>query len=174
VLSGTNVVQGIGQMLVLAVGPNRYFVRNNIDDDQRDEEESALQVKLEDFSSQIKILATVAAVLVTCIKWGRITLELILMQDLLFSTSEGWKESIKILYYKPNSDELDYLMIANYYINGFLLLLTILVVSVPEGLDIAASMSMALSINRLLENGILVKNVRALESIGSLDRLVFD
>ena len=65
-------------------------------------------------------------------------------------------------------------MIANYYINGFLLLLTILVVSVPEGLDIAASMSMALSINRLLENGILVKNVRALESIGSLDRLVFD
>ena len=38
-------------------------------------------------------------------------------------------------------------MIANYYINGFLLLLTILVVSVPEGLDIAASMSMALSIN---------------------------
>jgi len=47
-------------------------------------------------------------------------------------------------------------------------------VSVPEGLDIAAKMSMALSINKLIENGILVKNVRALESIGSLDRLVFD
>jgi len=47
-------------------------------------------------------------------------------------------------------------------------------VSVPEGLDIAAKLSMALSINKLIENGILVKNVRALESIGSLDRLVFD
>lgn len=33
---------------------------------------------------------------------------------------------------------------------------------------------MALSIRKLLESGILVKNVRALEAIGNLDLLVFD
>lgn len=55
-----------------------------------------------------------------------------------------------------------------------LLLFTILVVSIPEGLNIAGTMSMALSIRRLIENGILVKNVRALETIGNLDLLVFD
>jgi len=47
-------------------------------------------------------------------------------------------------------------------------------VSIPEGLDIAGTMSMALSIRKLLESGILVKNVRALEAIGNLDLLVFD
>jgi len=47
-------------------------------------------------------------------------------------------------------------------------------VSIPEGLDIAGIMSMALSISRLLDCGILVKTVGALESIGNLDILVFD
>lgn len=46
--------------------------------------------------------------------------------------------------------------------------------SIPEGLNIAGTMSLALSIKKLIENGILVKNVRALESIGNLDLLVFD
>lgn len=49
-----------------------------------------------------------------------------------------------------------------------------MVVSIPEGLNIACTMSLALSVNRLIENGILVKNVRALEQIGNLDLLVFD
>lgn len=89
------------------------------------------------------------------------------------SVSDEWKNNIKDLYILED-ESFNWLQITNYYINGLLLLFTILMVSVPEGLDIAAKMSMALSINKLIENGILVKNVRALESIGSLDRLVFD
>jgi len=54
------------------------------------------------------------------------------------------------------------------------MLFTILVVSIPEGLDIAGTMSMALSIRSLLDCGILVKSVGALESIGNLDILIFD
>lgn len=46
----------------------------------RDEEESALQVKLDRFSEQIKILATVAAVMITVIKWGRTTVEMLLLK----------------------------------------------------------------------------------------------
>lgn len=42
----------------------------------REEEESALQINLENFSKNIKILATVSAVLITLIKWIRISIEL--------------------------------------------------------------------------------------------------
>jgi len=49
----------------------------------RDEEESSLQAKLDRFSEQIKILATVAAVLITVIKWGRTTVEMLLLKGYL-------------------------------------------------------------------------------------------
>lgn len=111
--------------------------------------------------------------LITVIKWGRITVEILLLKDYPYKATDSWKSSISDLYLNDDGS-FNWYVISNYYINGLLLLFTILMVSVPEGLDIAAKMSMALSINKLIENGILVKNVRALESIGSLDRLVFD
>lgn len=61
----------------------------------RDEEESALQVKLDKFSEQLKIIATVAAVLITVIKWGRITVEMLLLKDTLYKPTDAWKDSIK-------------------------------------------------------------------------------
>jgi len=48
------------------------------------------------------------------------------------------------------------------------------VVAIPEGLEIAPAMSMALSLEQLLHENIIVKGVGALESIGTLDLLVFD
>lgn len=98
VLSGTNVMQGIGQMLVLAVGEKRYYERQGFDKDIRPEEESALQVKLDKFSEQLKIIATVAAVLITVIKWGRITVEMLLLKDYPYKASDSWKNSIRGLY----------------------------------------------------------------------------
>jgi len=53
-------------------------------------------------------------------------------------------------------------------------MITIIIVSIPEGLRLAADISAALSFEKLLEKGILVKNISALESAGSLDRVVFD
>jgi len=63
-------------MLVLAVGDNRYIDRNNIQYFQRDEEESTLQINLEKFGKNIKIFATIGAVLITLIMWIRISVEL--------------------------------------------------------------------------------------------------
>lgn len=63
----------------------------------RDEEESSLQVKLDRFSEQIKILATVVAVLITVIKWGRTTVEMLLLKGYLMNVSDDWKNAIKDL-----------------------------------------------------------------------------
>jgi len=60
----------------------------------RDEEESSLQVKLDRFSEQIKILATVVAVLITVIKWGRTTVEMLLLKGYLMNVSDDWKKAI--------------------------------------------------------------------------------
>ena len=54
----------------------------------RDEEESSLQVKLDRISEQIKILATVVAVLITVIKWGRTTIEMLLIKGYLMNVSD--------------------------------------------------------------------------------------
>ena len=46
--------------------------------------------------------------------------------------------------------------------------IALLIVCVPEGLPLALSMSMAFSIDRLIEDNLLIKNLEALEISGSL------
>lgn len=45
---------------------------------------------------------------------------------------------------------------------------------IPEGLKTSADISNALSVEKLQEEGILIKNLCAFENVGSIDRLVFD
>jgi len=78
----------------------------------RDEEESSWQVKLDRFSEQIKILATVVAVLITVIKWGRTTVEMLLLKGYLMNVSDKWKKAITNLYISED-DSFNWFQITN-------------------------------------------------------------
>jgi P-type E1-E2 ATPase len=49
--------------------------------------------------------------------------------------------------------------------------LVLLIVAIPEGLPLAVSIAMALSINYMKEDMILIKNVEALQTCAMLDEL---
>jgi len=56
-------------------------MRKDIRQFQRDEEESSLQVNLDKFSNNIKRMATISAVLISLIKFIRISIELLFVSQ---------------------------------------------------------------------------------------------
>jgi len=137
-------------------------------------EDSNLQVSLGNISQTITNIATISAILIVLIMWLRVTIELAIIssQQKPDVDSDWWLSVVKLYV---NSETKQFTVdVVKFYFQGLLLLFTIMVVAIPEGLLISGYMSMALSIRKLIEAGIYVKNVYALESIGNLDLLVFD
>lgn len=103
----------------------------------------------------------------------RVFIELYLISDSATFVSDSWKTEMKKLYHH-GSDGLSIRILIQEIVQGFILMLVIFVICIPQGLRKTIKISKALSANKLLEDGIFVKNIQSLESIGSLDRVIFD
>jgi len=76
VLANSCVVDGIGQMIVLAVGQNTFKSRNNVITFEEPLKKSCLQQKIDDFFALIKTLAYILSLGICIIKLLRVFIEL--------------------------------------------------------------------------------------------------
>eukprot|EP00002_Diphylleia_rotans_P008170 TRINITY_DN1790_c0_g3_i1.p1 TRINITY_DN1790_c0_g3~~TRINITY_DN1790_c0_g3_i1.p1 ORF type:complete len:1051 (-),score=276.69 TRINITY_DN1790_c0_g3_i1:502-3654(-) len=171
-LSNTKVMEGSGKMIVVAVGQNsqagiiktliitgKFSTATNqgaTEGEQKKTEEeeeevseggSVLQEKLEDLAILIGKIGTVVA----------ITAVLIMIIRLLAKKPDDW-----------SSDEFNDLI--RFFITG----ITILVVAVPEGLPLAVTLSLAFSVQKMLDDKNLVKHLDACETMGSATTICSD
>lgn len=104
-----------------------------------------MQVKLKDLGDLISKYATYASVLIFVI--------MTVYQMISIAVSENYFVALDTF-----TTILDNLQIT----------IALLIVCVPEGLPLAVSMSMAFSIEKLIEDNLLMKNIEALEISGSV------
>jgi len=150
-LSGTNAVQGSGNMLVIAVGVNseagRIRARVYESEDQDDElgdgdENSPLFTKLDKIAKQIGIAGTAAAVFCFGI------------QAIIGLGFQG----------DPPENLLNYVVTS----------ITVLAVAVPEGLPLAVTLSLAFSSSRMTKEHNLVRKLNACETMGCATTICTD
>jgi len=151
VLSGTNAVQGSGNLLVIAVGVNsvagkiRAHVYDSEDHDDElgdGDESSPLFTKLEKIAKQIAVVGTAAAIFSFVI------------QAII---GLGFEKD-------PTENLLRYVVTA----------ITVLAVAVPEGLPLAVTLSLAFSSNRMTKEHNLVRKLNACETMGCATTICTD
>mmetsp|Transcript_11339 Transcript_11339/g.32663 ORF Transcript_11339/g.32663 Transcript_11339/m.32663 type:complete len:1185 (-) Transcript_11339:552-4106(-) len=151
ILSGTNAIQGSGNMVVIAVGINsvagkiraQVYESSDHEDELGDsDEDSPLFTKLDKIAKQIGIAGMVAACfsfIVSCI------IGLGVEKD-------------------PIRNLLNYLVTA----------ITVLAVAVPEGLPLAVTLALAFSSRRMTKEHNLVRKLNACETMGCATTICTD
>jgi Ca2+-transporting ATPase len=176
VYRGTQVVDGVGQMLVTEVGDatalGQIARRLSAEDEEEttgetptpsgDTEEkrvkrkltiskelTPLQVKLKDLADLISKVGYIAALAIFLA---------LLVRGMLFS------EPREIVW--PHSME-QAVNVAKYLLNYFVYMVIIIVVAVPEGLPMSVTVSLALAMRKMTRANSLVRQLVACETIGS-------
>ena len=140
VLRSTTVVDGNGVMLVDMVGDATEYGKVN----QGAQIESGIDTPLQ---MQLKRLAGVIS------KFGYAAAAITFL--LL---------SVKTFLY---ADSLSVMGIVSAMLHNFMIAVTLIVVSVPEGLPMSVTLSLALSMNRMLKTNNLVRKMHACETMGA-------
>lgn len=145
VLRGTKVMEGHGTMRVLAVGDatesGRTFVAAQIDNGEK----TPLDEQLEGLA---RVISRVSYVLAALVLVGRL---------------------VCFLGAHPVATlgDLPLAAILSYALQSLMLAVTLVVVSVPEGLPMAVTLSLALSMRRMLKAKLLVRRLHACETMGA-------
>ena len=168
---GTQVVDGVGQMLVTEVGDATYLgqiaQRLSADDGEEDEgaadsqenrvkhkltiskELTPLQLKLTNLAELISKVGYIAA--------GAIFVAMF-VRGLLFATPRE-------MFWPHTGDEA--LFVARNLLEYFLYMVIIIVVAVPEGLPMSVTVSLALAMRKMTRANSLVRQLVACETVGS-------
>ena len=140
VLRSTTVVDGHGIMLVDLVGDATEYGKVNqgaLIDNNLD---TPLQIQLKRLANLISKLGYAAAA---------VTFILLTVKFFVTGGSAGSMEIVSEL------------------LNNFMIAVTLIVVSVPEGLPMSVTLSLALSMNRMLKTNNLVRKMHACETMGA-------
>ena len=140
VLRSTTVVDGHGIMCVDLVGDATEYGKVNQGALIDNTLETPLQIQLKRLAGVISKVGYVVAV----VTFVLLSLKLFL-QDASFSTMD----------------------IISTLLNSFMVAVTLIVVSVPEGLPMSVTLSLALSMNRMLKTNNLVRKMHACETMGA-------
>ena len=146
VFAGTHVADGSGRLLVTAVGKNtQIFMSSSCDDEQVEHtiDRHSLQGKLNKASATLGLVGVVLGILV------------VLVIIVRFVVQKGEHEPSHWLA----------------YVDALILGSVIILISDPEGLPLAVLLSLSHCIQQLQKNGVLVRNVDAVETIGSVTTL---
>ena len=141
VMRGTKVMEGHGVMEVYAVGDHtengKVFVAAQIDDGIR----TPLDEQLDRLGILIsKFSYAIAAMIVV----GRV-----------------------IMYFVTPGMEFEWVRFISYFLQTLMIAVTLIVVSVPEGLPMAVTLSLAYSMRRMLKANNLVRKMHACETMGA-------
>ncbi|KAG1456396.1 hypothetical protein G6F56_006840 [Rhizopus delemar] len=149
IISGSKVLEGVGSYLVISVGVNSYYGRTMMA--LRSEPESTpLQEKLNDLAEMIAKLGSAAGLLMLIV--------------LLIRYFVGWRNGVPD---QPSAIVLDIMKI-------LIVVVTIVVVAVPEGLPLAVTLALAYATQRMLKDNNLVRVLAACETMGNATTVCSD
>ena len=144
VMKGTTVSEGRGVMKVFAVGDateyGKVYVASQIDSSTR----TPLNQQLDKLSKVISIASYIIAGLIVV---GRL--------------------AVYFLDGQHAGDAFSWSGFGSYLLNTFMIAVTLIVVSVPEGLPMSVTLSLALSMKRMLASNNLVRKIHACETMGA-------
>ncbi len=147
-LRGSNVIEGSCEMLVIRVGDTTEYGKVFRTAQEQTGTKTPLQVQLEQLGTVIARLSYVIAALIVV---GR-----------------------TVTYFvRGGADEFDYTDF-DYFIKTVMLAVTLVVVSVPEGLPMSITLSLALSMRKLLHHNNLVRRLHACETMGAVTVICTD
>lgn len=135
-MAGTKVLTGNGTMIVINVGKNSSIGKIQDILSSGGDEMTPLQLKLEKIARDIGFFGLGAAVIIFIV---------LLIRLLVEGSQEDWVQGSSF-----------YLKEVLYY---FLIAITILVVAIPEGLPLAVTLSLAVSVNKMMEDKNLVRQL---------------
>ncbi|KAL0476664.1 10 TM domain-containing transmembrane protein [Acrasis kona] len=151
-LSGCQVAEGSGKMLIVAVGPNsewgKTLLRLNESDD--DDDQTPLEEKLDNLAKLIGkggIIFAIATFVVLLAGF--------LIQKLVSKAAWTFKD-------------------VGIVVNFIVISVTIVVVAVPEGLPLAVTISLAYSVKKMMKDNNLVRKLVACETMGSATNICSD
>eukprot|EP00210_Caulerpa_lentillifera_P004992 g4766.t1 len=161
VFSGSKVNEGVGKMLVLAVGSNSkqgsiaslasgQGLSNNSQGTLL-RQKTVLTEKLERLAGDIGRFGLGAA--------------------LVTLGSMAGQFSFEIFIHNPQPWNWQFLEV---YLHQLITSITILVVAVPEGLPLASTLALAFSVQRMMQDNNLVRHLEACETMGSITAICTD
>lgn len=141
VMRGTKVMEGHGVMEVTAVGDmtenGKVFVAAQIDDGVK----TPLDEQLQRLGGVISKIAYLCAALIVA---GRV-----------------------FIYFTNPAIQFDWMQFLAYLLQTLMIAVTLVVVSVPEGLPMAVTLALAYSMRRMLKTNNLVRKMHACETMGA-------
>ncbi len=149
VLRGTNVTDGYGVMIVTAVGDRTEAGRVTEQATVRTDRRTPLDLQLERLSQLIGRGGIALSVAIFCIMLGKA----LLWGDLL---SQSW------------------LSVVQQVLHLFMISVAIIVMAVPEGLPMSITLSLAMSMRRMLRTNNLVRRMHACETMGAVTVICTD
>lgn len=72
-----------------------------------------------------------------------------------------------LFFVHHDAEQIDWMVFASYLLNTLMVAVTVIVVAVPEGLPMSVTLSLALSMKRMLANNNLVRKMHACETMGA-------
>lgn len=148
VLSGSQVIEGVGSFLVTATGVNSDYGRIKMAL-REDPEATPLQSKLNHLAETIAKLGGAAGLLLFVV---------------LF---------IQFLIGLPHNTDSS-LVKGREFMNIFIVTVTIIVVAVPEGLPLAVTLALAFATTRMTKDNNLVRHLKACEVMGNATAICSD
>ncbi|CAG8510265.1 12139_t:CDS:10 [Ambispora leptoticha] len=152
ILSGSKVLEGVGRVVVIAVGPYSYFGKTMMALRGDENTETPLQMKLDILAEHIAKLGMSAALLM-----------LITLGLKYFITAAISHDDF------PDAEE-----IAAALIQIIIQAITIVVVAVPEGLPMAVTLALAYATTQMLKDNNLVRVLSACETMGNATAVCSD
>ncbi len=140
VLRGTKVMEGHGIMRVAAVGDHTENGKVFVAAQIDDSVKTPLNEQLDGLG---RLIARIAYIVAAIIIMGRL-----------------------ILYF-VNVPEFDWISFVTFLLQTFMIAVALLAVSVPEGLPMAVTLSLAYSMRRMLKTNNLVRKMHACETMGA-------
>ena len=148
-MRGTTVADGYGVLVVTAVGDQSEAGRVTEQSTVQSEEQTPLDRQLTRLSHLIGRVGIALSVLIFCV----MLLKAIFAGGLL---------------------EQDWLTISQHVLNIFMISVAIIVMAVPEGLPMSITLSLAMSMRRMLKTNNLVRKMHACETMGAVTVICTD
>lgn len=148
-LSGSQVEEGSGTAIVVAVGKHSFQGKNLELMQVEEEEETPLQQKLNRIAEGIGKIGLIVALL---------TFGVLIIYLVVETVNDGWDSSKSF----------------SKLVSSFIIAITIVVVAVPEGLPLAVTLSLAYSVGQMKKKNNLVRHLDASETMGQATAICSD
>ncbi len=155
-LRGSVIYHGVGEMIVTKVGVNTFYGKISLELQDK-QPESPLKLRLRDLARVISRIGYVGAFLVA---FSYLFSVLIIDNNFDISRIVVTLSDTSLLF--------------AYFLQALTLAVTIIVVSVPEGLPMMITLVLSSNMKRMLKDNVLVRKLMGIETAGSLNILFTD